>query len=270
MNWELFTRILKDKKVSLLAYTLGAVATVEMYIALFPALKKQSEQLNQLLAAYPKGFLEAFGFNGTVALFSKVESYMSTEYFTFFWPIMVVTLVVAFANLMIVAEIEKGTIELTLSQPISRIHLFLIRYFAGVTYLTLFTVVSVFSIIPISKLNNVRYAWASYPKTFGISLLFGLAIFSMATFFSAVFSEKGRATACSAALLIVMYLMNIVGTLKESLHIVQKFSVFYYFNPATVFGNNEIVQYSIPVFLGIIIVFTGLAAFWFNRRDVAV
>jgi hypothetical protein len=64
--------------------------------------------------------------------------------------------------------------------------------------------------------------------------------------------------------------MNIVGTLKDSLHAVQKFSIFYYFNPSTVFGNNQIVQNSVPVFLGIIVIFTLAAAFWFNRRDIAV
>ena len=79
--------VLDSIQNSLIAYTLGAVATVEMYIALFPAIQDQAEQLNKLLAAYPKGFMEAFGFNGTEALFSRLESYMSTEYFTFFWPI---------------------------------------------------------------------------------------------------------------------------------------------------------------------------------------
>lgn len=268
--FEIFIRILKDKKTSLIAYTVGAVATIEMYIALFPAIQKQAEQLNQLLTAYPKGFMEAFGFNGTEALFSKVESYMSTEYFSFFWPIMVVTMMIGFANLMIVSEVEKGTMELSLAQPVSRLKLFFTRYLAGVTYFLIFDLISIFAIIPIAKLNNVPYQLQNYVTVFGISLLFGLAIFSMAAFFSAVFSEKGRAMALSAAVLLSMYVVNIVASLKHSLQNLRYGSIFYYFNPTKVFGNNEVMQYSVPVFLGIIIVFTLAAVWWFNKRDIAV
>lgn len=270
MNWEIFWRILKDKRNALVAYTLGAIATIEMYIALFPAIKDQADQLNKLLDAYPKGFMEAFGFNGTQALFSRLESYMSTEYFTFFWPIMVVTMMVGFANLMVVTEVEKGTIELSLSQPISRLKLFFTRYLAGAVYFLVFDLVSIFAMIPIAKAYNIEYTMSNFYNITGISLLFGLSIFSIAAFFSALFSEKGRAMGATAAILLAMYVLNIVATLKDSIKDLRYGSIFYYFNPATVFGNNEIVKYSVPVFVGIIVVFTLAAAWWFNKRDVAV
>jgi ABC-2 type transport system permease protein len=270
MNLAIFLRIIKDKRTAFIAYTIGALLTIEMYVALFPAIQKQAVDLNKMLEAFPKGFMEAFGFNGTEALFSKVESYMSTEYFSFFWPIMVVTMVVAFANLMIVTEIERGTIEMSLAQPVSRLKLFFSRYLAGALYFVTFAIISIFAIIPIAKLNDVAFKLENYWTITGISILFGLSVFSIAAFFSSIFSEKGRATACSAALLILMYLMNIVGTLKDSLQNVQKFSIFYYFNPTEVFGNNHVVQNSIPVFVCVILAFTLAAAFWFNRRDIAV
>jgi len=270
MNLQIFWRILKDKKVSLIAYVLGAIATVEMYIALFPAIRDQAEQLNQMMAAFPKGFMEAFGFNGSEALFSRVESYMSTEYFSFFWPIMAVTMVIAFANLMIVTEVERGTIELTLAQPVSRLKLFFSRYLAGAFYFLVFDLASIFVMIPIAKLNHVAYQAENYFTITGISLLFGLSIFSIAAFFSALFSEKGKATAMSTALLLGMYVLNIVATLKDSVKNIRYASLFYYFNPSTVFANNEVIQYSVPVFIGVIVIFTAAAAWWFNRRDIAV
>lgn len=264
-----FKRILKDKKFSLLAYSLGAVATIEMYVALFPAIRDQAKDLNKLLESYPKGLMEAFGFNSTEALFSRLESYMSTEYFSFFWPIMAITMMIAFANLMIVTEVERGTIELTLAQPISRLKLFFTRYVAGLVYFLIFDFVSIFMMIPFAKLHHISYQLDNYWTIFGISFLFGAAIFSIAVFFSAIFSDKGRGMGVTAALLLSMYVANIVSTLKESLQDVRYVSIFYYFSPSKVFGNNEIIAYSVPVFLGIIFVFTALAAIWFNRRDIA-
>jgi len=270
MNIEVFLRILKDKRFSLIAYCLGAVAVVEMYVGLFPAIKDQAQELNKMMEAFPKGFMEAFGFNGSEALFSRLESYMSTEYFSFFWPIMVITMMVAFANLMIVSEIERGTIEMSLAQPISRLRLFFTRYIAGVAYFSLFNFVSIFTMILSAKLHNISYQVENYYTIFGISFLFGVTIFSMACFFSAVFSEKGRAMAVSAAILLGMYVINIIASLKDSLENLKYFSIFHYFNPSTVFANNQVVEWSIPVFVGAIVLFTGAAALWFNRRDIAV
>lgn len=264
-----FLRILKDKRNAFIAYCLGAIATVEMYIALFPAIRDQAEQLNKLLEAYPKGFMEAFGFTSTEALFSKLESYMSTEYFSFFWPIMVITMMIAFANLMVVTEVEKGTIELSLAQPISRIKLFFTRYLAGAVYFLAFDIVSIFVMIPLAKMHGISYQTENYFTILGVSFLFGLVVFSIAIFFSAIFNERGRAIAFTTAILLAMYVINIVSTLKDSLKDLRYTSIFYYFSPSTVFGQNKIIEWSVPVFLGVIVVFTLAAAFWFNRRDIA-
>jgi uncharacterized membrane protein YciS (DUF1049 family) len=100
--------------------------------------------------------------------------------------------------------------------------------------------------------------------------MLALAIFSMATLFSVLFSEKGKSTFLMGIILIAMYAINVVSTLKENLKDLQYFSFFHYFNPTTLFVKAEYVKYSFPVFIGATIVFTALAVFWFNRRDIAV
>lgn len=267
--FAVFSRILKDKRNALIAYVIGAAAAVEMYVALFPAIKDQADQLNKLLKSYPKGLMEAFGMESG-SLFGKLESYMSTEYMNFFWPILVITLVIGFANMMCVTDIEKGTIEIVLAQPISRIKVFLSRYFAGLCYLLVFVAASIFAIIPFAALHDISYEISNYYTTFVMGFLFGAAILSVAAFFSALFSERGKAMFATTAVLLLMYVGNIVAKLKDSLKDVRYFSLFHYFDPGKVLGKNEIVQYSVPVFLGVIVVFTIVAIFWFNRRDIAV
>jgi ABC-type transport system involved in multi-copper enzyme maturation permease subunit len=179
-----FRRILKDKRNSLIAYLFGSVVFVEMYLSLFPTLKQQADMLNKLLESYPKGLMSAFGFEGTAAFFSTVENFMSTEFFTLFWPILTITLMVSFANSMIVAEIEKGTIETVLAQPFSRLKIFFSRYLGGAFYFAIFSGVSIFSIVLFSALHGFDYQLQNYFTIWGVGFLFGMAIFSIACFFS--------------------------------------------------------------------------------------
>lgn len=266
---QVFTRILKDKKNSLVAYVIAAAAFVEMYLALFPALKSQADQLNKLLEAYPKSFMSAFGFeSGTAAFFSRVENYMSTEFFSFLWPILTVIMLISFANAMISNEVEKGTIELTLAQPISRIKLFFSRYFAGLVYFFIFSGASVFSIVLFSSLHGFEYKIQNFFTIWFVGYLFGIAVFSVAVFFSALLSDKGKAIFSTSGILLLMYVLNIISGLKENLKNLQYFSFFHYFNAPTLLGKNVIVQWTLPVFVGVIVIFTGAALIWFNRRDI--
>jgi ABC-2 type transport system permease protein len=265
-----FKRIFKDRGRGLVIYSVAAVLFAEMYIALFPALKEQADMLNTLLEAYPKSLMSAFGFDGTAAFFSRLENFMSTEYFSFLWPILAIIMLVGFANAMVAGEVEKGTIEVTLAQPISRLQVFMARYTAGLVYFGVFSIVSIFSIPVLAILNNIDYAFPNYFTTLWVGFLFGAAIFSIACFFSAIFSEKGKAAFATTGVVLLMYVANVVSTLKESWQNIRYFSFFYYFNAATVLGKNEIVQYTVPVLLTTAILFAVAAAIWFNRRDLAV
>jgi ABC-type transport system involved in multi-copper enzyme maturation permease subunit len=268
--FAVFRRILKDKRNNLIAYLIGSTVFIEMYLSLFPTLKQQADMLNKLLESYPKGLMSAVGFEGTAAFFSNVENYMSTEFFTLFWPILTITMMISFANSMVVAEIERGTIETVLAQPISRLKLFFTRYLAGAFYFAIFSGVSIFSIVLSAKLHGFDYQLRNYFTIWGVGFLFGMAIFSVASFFSSVFSERGRATFATTAIIIAMYALNIISGLKDSLKDLRYFSFFHYMNAPMLLGKNQIPDWSLLVFGGAIVVFTAAAAFWFNRRDVAV
>jgi ABC-type transport system involved in multi-copper enzyme maturation permease subunit len=50
-----------------------------------------------------------------------------------------------------------GTVELLIARPVSRLKLFVARYAAGMGILITFTVISVFTIIPLAGLHGVEY-----------------------------------------------------------------------------------------------------------------
>jgi ABC-2 type transport system permease protein len=266
--WAIFWRIIKDRRTMLLIYCLLAIAILWMYIALFPSFKDQSANLEQLIKNYPESFMKAFNFD--IKSFTTVEGYLATEQFSLMWPILVILLTLGFAGAAYAGEIEKGTIEILLSQPVSRIKIFLSRYLAGLSMLIIFVLVSIYATMPLSRIYDISFNAGSFNKMVLLSFMFGLAIFSLGMMFSAFLSDKGKVFFLTAGILILMYVANIVSSLKESLSNIKYASFFYYFNPSKALVHNQIDHWSYLVFFGVSIIAVIIGAIYFSKRDFTV
>lgn len=266
--FSIFLRTIKDKKWTIIIYCLAVILFLWMYIALFPAFSKSFGEMEKMLSTFPKGFLDAFGFDSKA--FTTFEGYIGSEQFTLVWPIMIIAMMISFAGGAVAFEIEKGTIETLLAQPISRLKIFIAKYLAGVFALFVFVFISIGSIFPLAKIYDITLNTENFLKLGGLGFMLGLAIFSLSIFFSALFSEKGRAIFVPAAILILMYVLNIISGLKESLKNLKYGSFFYYYNPSKLLIHGEIDKWAWVVFGGTIIVGTVLALIWFKKRDITI
>jgi len=262
-----FLRILKDRRMVTLVYCLASVLLLWMYIALFPSFKEQSAAMEQMIKNYPESFLKAFNFD--IKSFTTLEGFLSTEQFSFMWPLLAILSMVGFAGSALAGEVEKGTIEVLLSEPLSRLKLYLSRYLAGLLILIFFVVISIFSAIPLARLYDISFSTDGFMALALLCFIFGWAILSLAMFFSSVFSDKGKVFFLSGGLLVVMYVLNIVSALKENLADLKYFSFFYYFNPTNALYHHQIDHWAYLVFLGVALVLMIFGAIWFIRRDIA-
>jgi ABC-2 type transport system permease protein len=262
-------RSLKDKRLQLLIISGSALGFLEMYIALFPTLQKQASQMAKLLQDYPETMLKAFNIDKSSLTFERVGQFLAMEQFSFIWPILAIVLVISFANYAFAGEKERGTIELLLSQPISRTRLFFARYLTGLIAIVVFCLISILAIFPLTKLHGIDAQANGVLLLLIISLLFAWAVYGIAFLASVIFSEKGKATFAVGGILILSYVLNIVANLKESLHILRYFSVFYYYNPTQAIDKIHLLDGTLPVFIIIIIVTFCLGMIWFKKQDIS-
>ncbi len=265
---NIFWRIIKDRKISLLVYCLAMVGFLWMYVALFPSLQESFELIDAYVKTLPEGFLKAFGFE--TEAFRTFEGYIATEHFSFIWPIVMIILMMSFAGGAIAGEIDKGTIEIILSQPISRIKIFFSKYLASIFTLLVFVLASIASVFPMASIYDISVKTENFIKLGILGFIFGLAIFGISMLFSVIFSEKGKVYFITAGILILMYVVNIISALKENLEDLRYGSFFYYFNPTNALVHNKIDNLAYYVFLGTFVTTTILAVIWFEKRDIAV
>ena len=260
--------MLKDKLKFTLILATAVALFQEMYIALFPEIQKQAGELNKLLEAYPESFMKAFGIDSASSMFSTLENYLSTEMFSFFWPILMIVAAVSFAGYAIAGDIDKGTIEMVLSQPISRVKLFISRYIAGAIGLTFFSAISAFSPIVWAELHGIDYDIKKFAILSVGCVLFSLAVYGFAMLISSLVSDKGKVGMITGGTIALMYVLNILSSLEEKLINLKYASFFHYYRGETLLGKGEFVEWSVLALGGFAAV-TFLLALWrFSKRDI--
>ncbi len=266
--FTIFRTTVRERRTSILAFTLGGMGLILLYVGLYPTIQSQISVMNSLLAAYPQGVLKAFNFS--MDAFNTLEGYLSTENFGLIWPIMLMFLGVSLGAGAIAGEIDKGSMGLILAQPISRTKIFWEKYLAGVYVIGVFTILTVMSTPVFAKMFNLSFHFGRFAMLSVYGLLLGLSILSLSTLLSVMFSDKGRVNGIMAGVLVVMYVLKIVSGLKDSLINLKYGSFFYYFNSTDILQKGIYDHWSYLVFGLVIVITTGLALFIFQKRDISI
>lgn len=266
--FSIFLKTIKEKKWQILLYSLFGAVFLWMYIALFPTVQKSSADVSGLIKNLPEGLNKAFSLDAQS--FTTFEGLVAGKEFSLVWPIMLIGLAVSFGSSFFSGEIEKGTIDILLSEPISRTKIFLSKMLAGIFGIFVFVIISVLSVFPLAYIYNLSFNGENFFKLSLVGFTFGLALLGLSALFSAIFSEKGKAAFSISGILIVVYFLNIISLLKDSLDKIKYFSIFYYFNYSDLLIHGRIDPWSFWVFLSIFLLSSFLGLIWFNKRDISV
>lgn len=259
---------LRNKRIALLSYLGASLSVSWLYVAIYPSLAPRFDSYRAIAEAYPPELMKAF--NVDLASLTSFAGYYAGEAFSFLWPFLTIFLLVAFAGSSFAGEVEKGTMGLVLAQPVSRSRIFWGKTAAAAFGFAAYVLVSIFALVPLAALHNVSLGEVHLWITTGLAAAFGFAVFGLATAFSCIFAEKGKAYALTAGILVIMYVLNIVAALKSSLADLKYGSFFYYFNASDAFIRGTFVDGALTVF--IIVGALGLATAWwrFLKRDIPV
>jgi len=229
-------------------------------VASFTAIEGSAEQLNQLMEAYPKGMLEAFG----VTDLGDPANYLHSQVFGFaplalsFFTIMALSAAVAGAE-------ERGTMDVLLGNPLPRWQLVIGNFVAAA--LSLLAICAVVGLLTwgmavlVDVELSVRQVAEAVLNLWPVCIMFG----ALALLCSALFHRRGLAIAIPAFLLFGMYLLDTIGRASEDLEDLRPVSVFYYYGSAIENGIDW------ADFGGIILVALALvllAVLAFRRRDI--
>ena len=229
-------------------------------VASFTAIEGSAEQLNQLMEAYPKGMLEAFG----VTNLGDPTNYLQSQFLGLaplalsFFPIL------ALAGAIAGSE-ERGTIDVLLGNPLPRWQLVAGNFLA--TALSLLGICAIVGLLTwgTAALVDVDLSWREIAdgmlNLWPITLAFG----SLALLCSSLFHRRALAISIPAFLLFGMYLVDTIGRASEDLEDWRPVSAFYYYGSAIEHGIDWAHFGGITLVALALVLLATLA---FRRRDI--
>ena len=178
---------------------------------------------------------------------------------------------ITFASSALAGEVERRTIALVLTRPISR------RQVAGSVAVAMMIGVGAMcaalwaGLVIVSRLRGLgpidvtALGWAAAAATAAFGLIGGVTLLS-----SAAASEASRAGGVGAAFALASYVADYVANLAPAWRWLRRYSLFAYWDPQSIAARGGIIWSDVAVLAGAAAVTVVLALAVFDRRDVVV
>ena len=256
--------VLRSRKWSIFWWCVGIASFVALELSVYPSVKSQAKQLNQLLEKLPGTVRSLFGASD---LFSPV-GYLNSRLYYLLLPLFFSILTIGIGSSLIAKEETDGTLELLLARPISRARLLLSKMFGGLG--VIFTIAIVTAIAIIIGVKAVSLPMPAPSIIFATLMAMLLAmLFGMIALAVTCLGGKGRGSAVGLACLVGIG-GYIVASLENDVHWLKwpaKIFPYHYYNPSDVLNGHY--NWLVVSWLVVGILILGLISWYaFRQRDI--
>lgn len=223
---HIFGRALRDRRTSLLWWTLGVAVYCAFIIAVWPVIDGNDEFQN-LYEDMPDTLQAMFGSDG-FSDFTSPAGFLNTYLFSMILPFVFTGLTVSFGSSLIAGEEEDELLDLVLSYPVARRRLVLEKVLAMVVAVVGIGAATVVLLIVAREPVGLDIGAGGLAAATLGSVLFALVHGLVALLAGAWSGSKGVATGAGWGVALAGYLVNIIANIDDSLDWLQPFSPLYW------------------------------------------
>ncbi len=224
---------------------------------------QQNVDLRQLFDAFPEGLMAFFG--GDTNLFEP-SGFLHLEFFSY-TPLVLGIMATSSAAGLIAKKEEDGTLELVLSQPISRTAVFWSRLLALILSIVLILVIT-WGGFALGLESTDTFDLGQDQLILPFASLFAvlMVFLGLALLLSMIIPNSSAANAVAAMLLIASYFITSLANIDESLEGINRFSPINYYQGGSAIEGLDVQN--LLILLGISVVLILIAWVLFIWRDL--
>ncbi len=259
---SVFAKTLWERRHGLFFWSLGVAVLVVAVLSAWPSVH---DEYAKLVQNYPEALLAFLGVDK--AGLASAPGYLQAELFGLMVPLTFVGYAIAAGSATVAGEEERGTLEILLTQPISRTRVVLQKYAAALTSLAILAVAFAVVLVVASPIFDLRVGvvneLAATASAFLLAAMFG----AIALALGCATGHRTLAAGGAAALAVGAYLLTSLAGLVKGLRHVRPLSPFWWYS-----GNNPLTHGLSPLHAALLLTVTmcaiAIAVFTFARRDI--
>lgn len=260
-NWLKITReTIKDKLKITAVLTFIFVGLQAMYIGVYPAFKDNLEQFTDVPMEFIRGFEHLTSFPG----------YLNMEMYQIFWVLILAILIAYVAGSLISEELEAKTIDMLMSNPISRKQIVIEKFLGLIPLILTVNFATMGAVYGLTFIISEEIKFSHLLLTHLASIPYFLSAASISILISTFINRKMKASIIGMAVVVGMYIFESVSLLTPKYEEIGLISITHYYDPSDLLieGNLNIVG---PIVLIIVtIVSLVVAVIHFEARDIAI
>lgn len=255
---------LKKQFKSVIFYLTALVGFALLYISLFPTMK--SIDLEAMMAQMPKEIAGFLG-EGGAASYGKIEGFMSGEFFSFYFILLIGFYVATVAGSAIAGKIERRTMDFDLSQPVSRSKRLLSETLVAMFYSFAIVGTVCLAVKLLCMAFDISISGKGLIYMTIIGTFFAWALYGIAIFLSSILRSKIAVSSITVFITLASYIFYSLSLAVEKIKDFGKFSLYNYYDPQKILSKSEINLEQCLVFLAIFAIGTTMAMIVFNKKD---
>ncbi|HEX2849349.1 MAG TPA: ABC transporter permease subunit [Acidimicrobiales bacterium] len=225
---SVFGKNLFERRRSVLAWCVGLASMVVVMVAFFPTIKARGAEFDRLLADYPPALLAIVGWDAGSTI-SSPAGYLQGELFSMMIPILLMVAAIGAGATTIAGEEERGTLELLVAHPVSRVRIALEKVAAVVVADLLLGLVLATTLIAAGPAFDLHLGAAQIGAASLLASLVAAFFSVLALAVGAGTGRRGLAVGVTAGVGAAAYLLNSLTPLVAALRPWRRLSPFFYY-----------------------------------------
>jgi beta-exotoxin I transport system permease protein len=239
----------------------GAMAA--LYSSIYPSFK-------DMMPDFIDGFSDSMSWLPGIEEMGSYVGYLNVELYQIFWMLILGMIIGFIAASIISKEIESKTIDILMSNPVSRAQIIIEKFlglipgFLMINFVTMFVIMGVS--IGIGEEVNFYFVFLTHLA----SIPYFLAIISLGILISTLIDEKMKSSLIMMSLVFVLYIFQSIAQMIPDFESLGYISLTHYFNTFDILKDGKIDAVGMMVLLLISVAALLLSMFYFEHKEIKV
>lgn len=253
---------IKDYWKPTLILTLLFSGMAALYAGMFPAFEEMMVEMDE------SGALDPFAFIPGYEDMASYVGFLNIEMYQIFWVLILGIIIGFLAAASIAKEIESKTIDILMSNPVSRKQIIIEKFLGLLPMVLIINFVAMLTIMMITVVIGEELNFWYLTLTHIISLPYFFSIVAIGLFISTLFDEKMKASVVMMAVVVAMFIFDSIAEMIPDYEALGLISLKHYFQPYNALKLGEINLTANLVLTLVTVIALIAAVFYFDWKDI--